>query len=390
MKRISGRLQVTEPASRARGYQYEPGQGDNETESFAALNKIIQRVDRQCAKISEDWTGRSMKRVAVVVPVLDDWRSLAILVKRIARDVAPHVEWIEIVAVDDGSAQDFDSSTIALPGESGVDAIRIIHLALNLGHQRAIAVGLVTLSARKDLDCVVVMDGDGEDRPDDIAVLLEASRAAPNQVILAHRSKRSESAMFKVGYGAYKFFFRLLTGCGISFGNFSVLPIAAVRRLVHMPELWNNLPAAIIRSRLCFMAVHTIRGTRFAGQSKMNFTSLVIHGLSAMSVYTDLIFVRVLLATTLVSVLSFLAICAVLAVRFGTSLAIPGWATIVFGDLLIILFQAMLKIVATSLMVLAGRSARPIVPIADAEVYIQRVSDVVNCRDVPSYGAESE
>jgi hypothetical protein len=362
----------------------------NKTESFATLNKIIQLVGRQGSRVPGDWTGRSMKRLAVVIPVLDDWQSLAVLVKKIARHVAPHVEWIEIVAVDDGSAEDFDPSTIALPNESGVDAIRIVHLALNLGHQRAIAVGLVTLAARKDLDGVIVMDGDGEDRPDDISVLLEASRAAPNQVILAHRSKRSESAMFKAGYAAYKFFFRMLTGRGISFGNFSVLPIAAVRRLVHMPELWNNLPAAIIRSRLRFTPVATIRGTRFAGQSKMNFPSLVIHGLSAMSVYTDLIFVRVLLAATSVSVVSFLAICVVLAVRLGTSLAIPGWATTVFGDLVIILFQAMFTIVATSLMVLAGRSARPIVPITDAQVYIQSVSDLAISQPVPSYGVPAE
>jgi hypothetical protein len=319
-------------------------------------------------------SGPAMRRVAIVTPVLDDWRAFAMLVRRVAACVARETDWIEIVAVDDGSVDSFDPSTI--PREPGIDAIRVVHLALNLGHQRAIAVGLVTLSSRKDLDGVIVMDCDGEDRPEDIAPLLAASRAAPGQAILAHRAKRSESLMFKAGYGAYKFFFRMLTGRGISFGNFSVLPIASVRRLVHMPELWNNLPAAIIRSRMPFAPVHTIRGTRFAGQSKMNFPGLVIHGLSAMSVYTDFIFVRVLLGAGIVSVLSFLAICLVLAVRLGTALAIPGWATTVFGDLVIILFQATLMIVATSLMVLAGRSARPIVPIADAPVYIQSISEL--------------
>lgn len=325
-----------------------------------------------------------------MVPVLDDWRSFSVLVERIARCAAGDVEWLEIVAVDDGSAESFDPATISLPDAGHVDAIRIVHLALNLGHQRAIAVGLVTLAARKDLDGVIVMDSDGEDRPEEIPLLLEASRASPGQVILAHRSKRSESAMFKAGYGLYKFLFRMLTGRGISFGNFSLLPMAAVRRLVHMPELWNNLPAAITRSRLGFTPVHTIRGTRVAGHSKMNFSSLLIHGLSAMSVYTDFIFVRVLLAATMISALSLLAIGTVLAVRLGTTLAIPGWATTVFGDLVIILFQAMLMIVATSLMVLAGRSARPIVPIADAGVYIQSVSDVISGQHVAPYGVQPE
>jgi hypothetical protein len=334
--------------------------------------------------------GWSMRRIAVVTPVLDDWRSFSILVGQIARHVAHTVEWLEIVAVDDGSVESFDPATISLPDSSPVDAIRVVHLALNLGHQRAIAVGLASLSSRKDLDGVIVMDSDGEDRPEEIPLLLEAARSSPEQVILAHRARRSESALFKLGYGAYKFFFRMLTGRRISFGNFSVLPIAAVRRLVHMPELWNNLPAAIIRSRLRFTPVDTSRGTRHAGHSKMNFPSLVIHGLSAMSVYTDLIFVRVLLAAGAVSALSFLAIGAVLGVRLGTTLAIPGWATTVFGDLVIILFQAILMIVATSLMVLAGRSARPIVPITDALVYIQSVTEVIAGELVPAYGVHPE
>jgi len=329
-----------------------------------------------------------MRRVAVVTPVLDDWPSFAMLVKRIAQHAARDTEWIEIVAVDDGSAEDFDPGTI--PREPGIDAIRVVHLALNLGHQRAIAVGLITLSSRKDLDGIIVMDSDGEDRPEDIPSLLEASRLSPGHVILAHRGKRSESPMFKAGYVAYKFFFRMLTGQGISFGNFSVLPIAAVRRLVHMPELWNNLPAAIIRSRARMTTVRTVRGTRLAGQSRMNFSGLVIHGLSAMSVYTDFIFVRVLLGASAVSMVSFLAICVVLAIRLGTDMAIPGWATTVFGDLVIILFQAMLTIVATSLMVLAGRSARPIVPIADAPVYIQSVSEPSFGHQVSSQRAPAE
>ena len=331
-----------------------------------------------------------MRRLAVVTPVLDDWQSFSVLVRQIARHTPSDVESIEIVAVDDGSVDSFDPSTIDLPDEGRISAIRIVHLALNLGHQRAIAAGLVTLSTRKDLDGVIVMDSDGEDRPEEIPLLLAASRASPDRVILAHRAKRSESAVFRIAYGAYKFFFRLLTGRGISFGNFSLVPMAAVRRLVHMPELWNNLPAAIMRSRLAFMPVGTVRGKRYAGQPKMNFPGLVIHGLSAMSVYTDLIFVRVLLAAATVSVFAFLAICTVMAIRLGTTLAIPGWATTVFGDLVIILLQAMLMIVATSLMVLAGRSARPIVPVVDAQMFIQSVSDVAQMQPSPLYGVVPE
>jgi hypothetical protein len=109
-----------------------------------------------------------------------------------------------------------------------------------------------------------------------------------------------------------------------------------------------------------------------------------------MSVYTDLIFVRVLLAAAAVSVLAAIAIGVVLTVRFGTTLAIPGWASTVFGDLVIILFQGMLMIVATSLMVLAGRSARPIVPISDALVYVQNVSEVLSGQRALPHGLHPE
>jgi polyisoprenyl-phosphate glycosyltransferase len=326
-----------------------------------------------------------MRRIAIVTPVLDDWQSFRVLVEQIARHVAPELDWLEIVAVDDGSVDGFDLSAVTSHMDDCVDAIRVVDLALNLGHQRAIAVGLVSLASRTDLDGVVVMDCDGEDRPVEIPLLLSAARASPDHIVLAQRSRRSESIIFRMGYEAYRFFFRVLTGRAISFGNFSVLPIAALRRLVHMPELWNNLPAAIMRSRLRFTQVPTVRGTRYAGRSKMNFSALVMHGLSAMSVYTDLIFVRVLLVASGVSVLSVAAICVVLAIRLGTSLAIPGWATTVLGDLIIILFQAILMIVAISLMVLAGRSARPIVPIVDSDVYVRNVSELASDETVPSF-----
>ena len=155
------------------------------------MNQIIRLTGRQGDRASD---GRPMLRLAVVIPVLDDWRSFSALVGHVVRQVGPDVEWLEIVAVDDGSTERFDPTTIALFDDTHVDAIRIVHLALNLGHQRAIAVGLVILAPRKDLDHVIVMDSDGEDRPEDIPVLLEASRLSPDHVILAHRAKRLRRA----------------------------------------------------------------------------------------------------------------------------------------------------------------------------------------------------
>lgn len=146
--------------------------------------------------------------------------------------------------------------------------------------------------------------------------------------------------------------------------------MAAVRRLVYMPELWNHLAASIMRSRLPYLAVPTARGVRFAGRSRMNLVGLIVHGLSALSVYTDMIFVRVLLAAGAIAGAAGLGIVAVAAIRFGTTLGIPGWATTVVGDLAIVLLLTLVVVIAATLTMLAGRSNRPIVPIADAPQFI--------------------
>lgn len=307
----------------------------------------------------------SHNRLALVIPVLDDWAAFSTLVAEIARAFAGSELTFEIYAVDDGSMEKFEPSTIALPADGCIASLEVLHLPLNLGHQRAIAVGLCALVQRKDIDGVVVMDGDGEDRPSDIRALVEGSRIHPGAIILAERARRSESPMFKMGYAIYRLLFRVMTGRRISFGNFSLIPMAALRRLVYMPELWNNLPASIIRSRFPYFAVPIARGERYAGRSHMDLVALVAHGLSAMSVYTDVIFVRTLLAATLIGALSICGIVAVMVIRFSTDLAIPGWATSAAGSLLIILLLTLVIVVATTLMMLAGRSARPIVPIVD-------------------------
>jgi glycosyltransferase involved in cell wall biosynthesis len=310
------------------------------------------------------------RHIAIVTPVFDDWESLTALIAEIAERFEDSGIVFHVLAVDDGSSAPLDLAGIAAPPGSCIADIEIVGLALNLGHQRAIATGLCAAVDRRDVEAVIVMDSDGEDRPVDIAKLLAAAERQPGQVILAHRAKRSETRGFRFWYAVYKLLFRALTGRVINFGNYALLPMRAVRRLVHMPELWNNLAAAIMRSRLPYITVPTERGTRYAGRSSMNLVALVVHGLSAMSVYTDMIFVRVLIAAGTLGAVSVLGIIGVTLIRFATDLAIPGWATAMVGDLFIILLQTVVIVIATSLMMLAGRSNRPIIPIVDAWPFV--------------------
>ena len=328
------------------------------------------RVARVKRRLPRPKPAVEVTRIAVVTPVLDDWACFASLVGEISTQFTGSAIEFHIYAVDDGSVSNFDPASLSLPSDSCFAGIEILRLALNLGHQRAIAVGLCEVSRRDDIDAVLVMDSDGEDRPADIAALLKASRAEPAHIVLARRAKRCESLGFRLWYRLYKFVFHGLTGHDISFGNYSLLPMAAVRRLVHMPELWNNLAASILRSRMRCMPVPTMRGRRYDGRSRMSLVSLIVHGLSAMSVHIDTIFVRVLLTSGIIAAASLLGILAIAIVRFASNLAIPGWATTVVGDLMIILLQTIVMVVAASLMMLAGRSSRPIIPIADAGQFV--------------------
>lgn len=312
-------------------------------------------------------------KVAIVVPVYNDWSSFKLLVSEILHTFTESDIIFEIHAIDDGSTVPFAPTEIHLPPCGCIASIDVLGLAVNLGHQRAIATGLCSLADRSDLLGAVVMDGDGEDKPSDIRSLIDESSNRPNAFVVAERTKRSESSGFRIGYFFYRLLFWLLTGRQISFGNFSFIPFPGLRRLAHMPELWNNLPASIMRSRIPYHMVPIARGSRYEGRSQMGgLVGLVAHGLSAMSVYTDVIFVRVLLIAAAVGAMSIIGLIVVVMIRLATDLAIPGWATNSAGSLFIVLLLTLVIVIATGLMMLGNRSLRPIVPIIDAPSFIAR------------------
>ena len=167
--------------------------------------------------------------VGVVIPVFDDWESLRAVLKDMARSHDPNGPGLHVIVVDDGSSTEPPADLAAVPNTGCIRSLEVIRLAVNLGHQRAIAVGLSAAARRDELASVVVMDGDGEDRPGVIATLLATAARHPTQVVLARRARRSEDWRFRLGYAAYKMAFRILTGKVIDFGNFCLLPIGAQR-----------------------------------------------------------------------------------------------------------------------------------------------------------------
>ncbi len=310
--------------------------------------------------------GSGMAEVTILLPVFNDWAALAKLLRRLDEVLSEREIEVHVLVVDDGSTQAVSEGRFPDRFEA-ISPLEILHLRRNLGHQRAIAIGLAYIEAELEAcQLVVVMDSDGEDDPSDVPRLIDrANLTGRHAMIFAERTKRSESLSFRVCYYVYRVVHRVLTGRSVRVGNFSAIPRKRLASLVVTSELWNHYAAAALTSKQPFETIPTSRAKRLDGRSKMNFVGLVIHGLSAVSVYSDTIGVRLMIATLLMIALDVLALIVTLLVRLTTNLAIPGWTTTVFGVLLIILLQATLFLVVFSFMILAGRHSASFLPRRD-------------------------
>jgi glycosyltransferase involved in cell wall biosynthesis len=329
-------------------------------------------------------------RLRVLVPVFNDWESFSILLRALDLVAARLPCVVTVTAIDDGSTKSAAEIFRLTDGYQFLSKIEIVRLAVNVGHQRAIAVGLCIAADAAESDAVLIMDSDGEDPPEAIEQLLARAAGREEFCVVAARRKRSESWKFKASYLVYKTIFKLVTGKKIGFGNFSLISAGYARRLEMLPDLWNNLPAAVLRSRLPIDEVLVDRGKRYAGKSQMNFTSLIVHGFSAISVYADTIFVRLLIATIGLVAFSVIAVATVLGLRlFVPAHATPGWATTVTLGLTIILMQLFFVTLTSMLSLLNSRVQRLMLPIQDYKPYVRTI-ELVFAADVASVaGAKS-
>ena len=317
-------------------------------------------------------------RVVVLMPVRDDWVSAAELVRSLDRAVSagPFSVSLDVLMVDDGSVESCHSAGFRSPFKV-VNTVRALRLRRNLGHQRAIAVGLVHIEERMPSDAVLVMDADGEDTPDGALQLIREFSAAEGKILVfAERARRVESLTFRVFYRVYKVMHRALTGISVRVGNFSILPRAYLSTLIVLSELWNHYAAAVFRSQLRFTMVPIPRGHRIAGTSRMNFVSLVTHGLSAVSVFADVVGVRLLIGSLAGSLIAAIGIVTVVVIRLFTNQAIPGWATYAAGTLSIILIQLVTVATCFTFFMLSARTVLGFVPRRDAPLFIQEVIDI--------------
>jgi len=315
-------------------------------------------------------------QVIILAPIFEDWKSFIKLVFELDEQLnnAHHLKDCEfvILGVDDASTTVVQTELPDWNKLKRIDQVEMIHLAVNLGHQRAIATGLVNV-AQKNADWVVVMDSDGEDLPADAVRLISLSLDAPNSILVGQRTKRSESLSFRIGYFYYRLGFRALTGVGLPFGNFCLLPNSAINQLTYDSNIWNHFAAAINRSRFPQMKIPTVRGMRYFGTSHMNLTSLVIHGLSAMSVYSDRIAIRLIFSSIVVSLGLTIGVIAVSLIRLTSAIAIPGWASQVVGTLGLGIFFSLGFSLLLAFITLQARQSVTFFPRIDSQKYIRSI-----------------
>jgi polyisoprenyl-phosphate glycosyltransferase len=318
--------------------------------------------------------------VSVLIPVFEDWAAADVLLQRLDEEFGKKGIHGEILFVDDGSQNGIPEWFPSVRPRNLVK-VRILELRKNVGHQRAICVGLVCLQKEEAEGAVLIMDADGEDAPADVSRLLQEFAREKRKVIFAERGRRAEGLVFKTFYQLYRLAHRVLVGFDIRIGNFSVLPKEYLDTLVVSSELWNHYAAAVIKTKLPVGRVRVDRAKRVYGQSSMGFIGLVVHGLSAMSVFGDSIGTRLLMVFSGFAVLTMVLIFITAVVRLATNLAIPGWATYTAGLLLLLLFQSLTLALVFTFIVLNNRSQSNFIPLRDCPYYVRGMRTILETHD---------
>ncbi|HOY65562.1 MAG TPA: glycosyltransferase [Candidatus Ozemobacteraceae bacterium] len=312
------------------------------------------------------------RHFTILTPVFNDWSAAGILLARIDEVLRQHGLEASVLLVDDGSPIGPDRLALS-PTFAAIPRVDVLPLKRNLGHQRAICIGLCHLESQ-NLGCpILVMDSDGEDAPEEIPRLWERFREDNGRsVVFAARAKRSEGYGFRTGYFIYQSLYYLLTGSTVDVGNFSLVPSALVSRLVTSSDLWSHYAAAIFHCRIPWVSVPTARAKRLDGASQMNLVSLVVHGLSSISVFSDQVGARLLLVCLVLMTLAIVGILVVVGVKLFTPLAIPGWATMSTGILGLMLLQASILATFFIFLILNGRNRADFIPCRDFRYFLDR------------------
>ena len=230
-----------------------------------------------------------MKKYIILIPIYNDKESLAKLIENINLEVKDLNSETSIIIVNDASSQQVIDNYQNI---ESIHSIKVINMKKNRGHARCIASGLKYIFEKKEFDYVIPMDGDGEDRPEEIKNLIQLAEQSDTKSIVAERVKRAETLFFKLCYQAHKIITSTFTGQSIKFGNFTCLSKITVEKMINEKATWNSFSGSLKKVEKDLLSIPSIRGTRYFGPSKMSFFNLLKHSLSIISVFRKTVLIR--------------------------------------------------------------------------------------------------
>ena len=225
----------------------------------------------------------------ILIPVYNDWQSISKLLEDINSNVSNLDHEISVLIMNDASNHDRNKEDINL---ENISSVKILNMKTNQGHARCIATGLKYIFQKEDFDYVIPMDGDGEDRPEEIREFINRIQNSNGKPIVGERIKRSENLIFKICYQLHKLITFTFTGKSIKFGNFTCLPKSTVEKLINEKATWNSFSGSLTKLEDNLISIPSTRGTRYFGPSKMSFYNLIKHSLSIISVFRKTFLIR--------------------------------------------------------------------------------------------------
>ena len=230
-----------------------------------------------------------MKKFIILIPLYNDWKSVSKLLNEIDTQTNSWNVEVSVIIVNDASTEEKSN---LYSNYKKIKSVKILNMKENRVHQRCIAAGLKYISKNEDFDHVIIMDADGEDRPEELNDFYNKSLENPNMTITGNRFKRSENIVFRLLYEIHKILTLIFTGKLIKFGNFSCLPKNHVEQLIQKPYLWNSYSSSVVRTISERISISSIRGLRYVQPSKMNFFGLLFHSLTIISVFRGTVIIR--------------------------------------------------------------------------------------------------
>ena len=258
-------------------------------------------------------------KIKILIPVYNDFQSVSKLISKINLVISNIEHEISIILVNDASSEKIELENINM---DKIESIQIINMRENKGHARCNAAGLKYIFENEEFDYVIPMDGDGEDRPEEIINFIDFLKYDKFKPIVGERIKRTENLIFKLSYSIHKLITLVFTGQSIKFGNYTCLPKSTVEKMVNEKATWSSFSGSLAKVEKNRSTVSSIRGKRYFGPSKMSFYNLIKHSLSIIAVFKTNVVIR--------SILFFLIYIFLISENINYITSIPLIAIIAF------------------------------------------------------------